>query len=444
MNIKGLVTIIMLLHLRSYAEPNLTQKYFDYRNRLVEDFTLGVGSGFGQSIPASHRYTWARNYQGKNTLKWGDATIELSYYIAVLATEYRLLLQNGKNTDETLRELFYALDAFNRLDYYAEEYFGAKPALNGFYVPNDVGRGLYSDQQRNGNFTDAIHMLNKNSVGDTINNLESEWLNYYLRNDRKRFAMSKDQCFHFFIAAAIIKKCLSENISYSNQKFMDGETLIVREAENISARIIDYLHSPNASNTIGNWRVRLPDGKKVGAGNNAWTFSYGLSMIENKIAGKENPVHKGFSWWWAKTVYNLTWVFFRPVYFFNQGEATKTLSLVLVNNSCNGNANKVYRYAYAFKKYPNIHIPVLYHFLQNKKAEQLNYNDIKKLLDQAPSSGPENTKGMKNRNYNWSSTSLLLHPKRRGSEKPSFPGKYNGLDYMLLYNLYLLNNGKQY
>ncbi len=446
-------TAFILLLSGSISAQSLEQKYSVYRQRLIHEFMLGVGSGFGESLPASSRNTFDRTYNGHHTIKWGDATIDLAYYMAVLATEYKLLQMNGKNTDSTVRELYYALEAFNRLDYYAEEYFGAKPSLNGFFVRDDVGRGLYQGKSFNSAYNDVLKQINSKAQykisgeapfrKDDLNKIESDWIHYFIDGKNKHFAMSKDQTFHLFIAAACIVKCIPETTTYGDKKFLDGETSLHAEAIKITARIIDYMHLPQKSNVFFNWRVRMPDGKKTGSGYNAWTYARGLSLVENKVAQKKNPRQRGISWFLAKLMYNFTWTAFRPIFFFNQSEGSKTLSLVVANNSAAGNADKVYRYSHMYSRYPNIHIPMLFHFLYNKKAKALDYKSIQKLLEQAPLQGPNNYSELpaNQRNYNWSSTSITMHPQRRGSLRPDFPGYYNGLDFMLLYNLWRLGRG---
>ena len=61
------------------------RKYWFCRNRLINDFML-VGDCQGCSIPAKNR-----GDANQITLKWSDATIDLGWYIGVLATEYKLL-----------------------------------------------------------------------------------------------------------------------------------------------------------------------------------------------------------------------------------------------------------------------------------------------------------------------------------------------------------------
>ncbi|MBK9286050.1 MAG: hypothetical protein IPM51_17275 [Sphingobacteriaceae bacterium] len=70
---------------------DLHKKYWYYKSRLNNDF-LKVGLKSGESIPFGERgfnETTFDNYT--NRLKAGDASAQLGCYIAVLATEYRLL-----------------------------------------------------------------------------------------------------------------------------------------------------------------------------------------------------------------------------------------------------------------------------------------------------------------------------------------------------------------
>lgn len=88
---------------------------------------MKIGSGDGESLPMSciipkHGYGPTGDYNNSSVLHWRDATITLGYYYIVLATEYRLLKDSEKNTEPTLNELYYAINALNRLDYNAELY----------------------------------------------------------------------------------------------------------------------------------------------------------------------------------------------------------------------------------------------------------------------------------------------------------------------------------
>jgi hypothetical protein len=143
-------------------ELNL-EKYWKYRECLKTYF-MKIGSEPGESIPMSCRIPdWdaAGGHEdidildsAVTTLEWRDATISLGYYFIVLATEYKLLNDAGENTESTLIELYYAINALNRLDYYAEFYLenidGQLPQssdLNGLFLRDDIPSGFESNWQ---------------------------------------------------------------------------------------------------------------------------------------------------------------------------------------------------------------------------------------------------------------------------------------------------------
>jgi hypothetical protein len=74
--------------------------------------------------------------------------------------------------------------------------------------------------------------------------------------------------------------------------------------------------------------------------------------------------------------------------------------------------------------------------------DTLYYNDPKGyyeyLLNRAPFEGPYNYGDSIWPEWEWSSTSRTIQPGRRGETGNAFPGNYNGLDYMLYYNMYRL------
>lgn len=133
LNVLSIFLLFLNLFNDCHAQTELEnrRKYWDYRDRLKKYF-LTIGSQAGKSLPAenlnykSHYLTSnGGNYQ--SDLRWGDATIHSGYYIAVLATEYKLLTDAGY-LDEALKtknELYYAIEAINRIDLNAEPYFGA-------------------------------------------------------------------------------------------------------------------------------------------------------------------------------------------------------------------------------------------------------------------------------------------------------------------------------
>jgi hypothetical protein len=114
---RNLIFLFFLLLIFSvYGQDAQTDlnKYWHYRYRLVHYFET-VGMKQGQSLPAMDRNGDA-NGADVNNLSWDDGPVTLGYYIGVLATEYYLLKNNGQDLNETTMELYYALHAVYRID----------------------------------------------------------------------------------------------------------------------------------------------------------------------------------------------------------------------------------------------------------------------------------------------------------------------------------------
>lgn len=392
---------------------------------------LCIGNGPGCSLPASIRNIYDENYNGRETIKWGDGTIDLGIYISVLATEFKLLNDENQNTDATLTELYYALEAFNRLDLYGDTCFGMPPALNGFFIRSDAGAGLINNPEKK---EETLNRLN--TFGQVVNNISSEFLNF-LKADTKLFAVSKDQVFILLMGMKLITLYIPEQILSPTGEFMDGETSFSKEAKNISERMMDWIHPSGKSNFFTNWKIRTPSGGKVKAGNNAWTYSPLLSETLKNISGAENPTHKGFSYLLAKGIREFSWLAYKPVFFFNRSESFKTLLLETLAGKKKNKADKFYRRSHVFTPYNWHLVPLLYGCINKVFPGNFNLKFYESLLNAAPPDGPFHfAEG--NENEQWSSTSLIIHPKRTTHDIPHFPGRYNGLDYMLLYNFFLI------
>ncbi|MGV3597284.1 MAG: right-handed parallel beta-helix repeat-containing protein [Bacteroidota bacterium] len=128
----------------AYSEDELHELYWTYRNRFKLYFTH-IGNRPGDCVPMSARIdtstdnTWCNFPNGY--IKYGDGTSQLGFYIALLATEFKLLKDGGKPTQTTLNELYYTLRTIRRLDEAAERYYNpalTTGVLNGFFLRDDV------------------------------------------------------------------------------------------------------------------------------------------------------------------------------------------------------------------------------------------------------------------------------------------------------------------
>jgi len=136
-----LVFFCSMLSLSCQINSNELLKYWYYRDRLK--YFVYPGTEEGASVLMT-----VRNSNGNggfigqyNGAEWGQTRKLNGYYIGLLATEYRLLTNNGQFEDAalTLTELELALDALIRMDkcediepWYRDEFF------DGFFIRSDV------------------------------------------------------------------------------------------------------------------------------------------------------------------------------------------------------------------------------------------------------------------------------------------------------------------
>jgi hypothetical protein len=442
-------------------------KYWYYREKLKTKFILGIGPERGESIPASIREEatnkppLAGSVDSK--VKWGDATIDLAYYILVLGLEYDLLNQNNQNTDPTLTELFYAIDAFNRLDYYAEDYYGKNRTLDGFYTRDDVCYDCFNLSSfylnPNQSYTTNKTKLNAQSQGSNITQIESSYSTGIAEDDFEAKVTSMDHNIHLFMALSIIIQRIDASPP-NGLTFMDGLSNYKDEAKAIMVRIIDYMHKPSNLNGFSKWIIKDPNGKKLKNkwGGHAWFMAPGFSTAAFRLCGHNNPsvLMKSIdaNWHFCVGVYKI--VQSQYWYFLTNPDALKYLNFMamtgphsLGNGTVSSFTAKIMYYSGNYLsslKYPTVHIPMLTKYLYSTvDVHPKSYYEG--LLDDAPCFGPYNYSyksfsQVSFPSHDWSATTLTIHPERRGDNSPDFPGEYNGLDYMMLFNLFYLNENE--
>lgn len=166
---------ILFNTLPSQTELLNHKKYYYYKTRLQNDF-MKIGLLDGESIPFNERgyydaagpnefFNPFTNFpeSGNGTLKAGDASARLGIYLSGLATEYRLLKNNGQDVSKVKHELFCALNAINRIDYNAEYLIGSSnnpgnsmgqtgSNLNGFFVRDDIQADFVKNNYKHFNY----------------------------------------------------------------------------------------------------------------------------------------------------------------------------------------------------------------------------------------------------------------------------------------------------
>ena len=337
---------------KSNDEINL-ERYWYLRSELRNRFVLqGKGTGHGQ--PASHieEWGWPDNSNWKvreHRIHMGDATIELGWYWQLLATEYYLLKTHGESTIDTKEELYYSLQAFNRLDSIAElmweggnsvktkpiwdsqneqwtmggknittisnDYIsnninsttagwmdvknGNVGVLNGFFVRSDIPNEM----------CDQFYNFNKNVRIDKIFSA--------VQNDKtteRATEMSKDQLMHILLGLAVITKFVDNSASYNGHN-------LKQMAIDIGDRLYHMFRKYNGTFINENpWFIRNPcntdrpfhvltlgaDSTKVDA-SRCFEFSTGLAAIFDYII--DGDIYYPVSdWWWNLYSYHQNWI----------------------------------------------------------------------------------------------------------------------------------------
>jgi hypothetical protein len=439
------------------SSPPGEEKYWTYRERLRNEYMTGIGPGMGMSLPAGVRDTVG------GTLQWTDCTMALGEYLGVLATEYRILEGRGADTEATVEELFYALWAFNRLDYNAEPFFGGTPSLNGFFMRDDICMDSLD-------MPAVLQHLNQGLAEPKITTLDSDYMDEIARNNEE----SLDQAITLITGLALVRRCVPEEVVYSSdggvQAFQDFETSLSLEAGHIINRIVNYMKE-------GNFVTVTPDPgdpNLYGIQGEAWDF-----LIKNPVTGQEvlrGPNAFFLSKGYTSAKYHLNGLLSESTDTLAMAQADTVFKafeeLVLPNDQdfkvMNLNAMANYwpqglqpdtaftdhnarvlgprAFDQSYEWIPMLHQMVFggenNYLLSAVPPDTLFYNDpagyYANLLDLAPIEGPYNYGGGNYPEWEWSSTSRTIQPERRGEQNNAFPGNYPGLGYMLYHNLYTL------
>jgi hypothetical protein len=305
--------IILLLSVMDFVGQDYTilhDRYWYYRTRLRNDF-MKVGLSKGCSIPMEERGDGYDPYNGTGAgpfvfttdnssgeaAKWGDAMSELGYYIGILAMEHYLLDLNHQETDSVRYELYCALQALNRMDYYAEPYFthalanSTNPqtfgaSLDGFMLRDDVPIDFVQNNMESFNYFENKGFCSKvkiNRISTTSG--DGAQMQGEDNDGHKNYAgsyISQDNWYPCVVGLALVRKFLQDGSggeTYRNWGFMDGETNISKEALNISKRVLNYFKH-NA-----NWALDYPSGNNIGGNDGGTTalFAFAHAKALNKM-----------------------------------------------------------------------------------------------------------------------------------------------------------------
>lgn len=449
------------------------QKYELYKDRLYSKFILIHDPlqypPYGSWIPAHKRNPYS-GFPTSQEIHWSDAGHTLGYFLATLATEYKTNTLNNNNLgkNECLNDMANVLRNLERLDYVAEyrylhkdiplwklkdttiyPYPYPKGYLNGFFIRDDINHPEFPIKQ----------LIKQPEFHNTPKRFSD-----YGKHDE----MSQDQVWNLLQGLALCAKLVD-----NPQQFIDGEgqwVSISRWAQKIANRTINALQT-NFSFTVFHlkiplrlWAIINPitrnvthrGGKPTDLILNARLFSTAAAQILNQ----EDNSHYGFA---PKIELSL------PLKGYKHFNDHAKLALAVIGKTqyassfdsilywchrCATSYNKDLPPDYQLFAYP--HFPLMFLVLHEPKLDTQNYfyhyylSYIEHRLNQAPMNGPwrglfdENNDGKIDKDDHpepfWSAGKRLVKPTGKDytinpNDPATQPWEYNGLDYMLLYNL---------
>ncbi len=415
-------------------------KYWHYRDRLNYFVLPGIARGESQIAGIRNRFDY-----GADDLNFGQHGIYFGYYISMLATEFKLLKDSkDERANETQHELNLALYQYiNYLDKVESFVFkNLKDSFDGFFVRESVPCDFLENNERKKFFNNN---LQPNDLWDnnkkTFGNLPAGhpgWVNKISECDSIPKAMSQDEAIGLLYGLALVYKCMPEG---SLSKDM---------SKAIAINLIDYIR--NSSRIYGKtlslrWNIFRPNGEKLKAyeGGLAWFYAHGFMKTAQFFKPDYDNLGKKITRYPQELFFQMGQFFPNP----NADNTTMITTMAVIGDSWRatipviGLIFKMNTTYFGIKAktrkqdWDTFYVlswEVLHDKHKNKKDR---INKTIEQLNSAPYEGPFNYYN-KNQNGNGWSSSYKWHHKKatQMGETNGIGGNYNGLDYMLLYNLY--------
>lgn len=483
-------SLIMSSMLELYAQnDSINQLKYGWMRFRLRNYFQHMGTDEGESLPAGliREYKVCKELgRPSRIIDWGDGTIFHGWYLGVLGTEYKLLRQQNQATDSTLKELYLAFEAFDRLDYNAEvvwsnfngetrkgkinevkwdsvnrRWIGSvEGQINGFFLRNDAP----PDFVKHFPFAVGIGSALSGVYDENDTVWYGEWKvcppfiykanTYYPMNEP-----SHDQIFPLLMGLMLVYECADDAMVYNGQNL--GE-----RARLTALRMIDHYDQ--------DWKYRNPVRTEYGFGCNdegclpynggghSFAYSYPLAIMGNYFKNGvklnkrgigqvfkdlNNPYLTGVSFASSALWRNLT-----PLFFNHHVNHHMEVVIGSISNSYAGK-NSTRSARYLWERVHDNKVGWEFYYLLNKYLypNKTNYwpeDQIQYELNICPVNGPHWLfDDKKNAEYTvpWHISNRYVFGFKNGyqwsvsdSLNPWFKGYFSGTDYMLLYNIYRL------
>lgn len=294
----------------------LNSTYWNLRTKFQKRFVV-IGTGSGRSLPVAsldpvdHYGTTCSQNSYTGVARFGDEPQLQGYYLATLATEYALLIQEGRPTNAVLNELYYAIEAINRLDRDAEPYLSqgsSAPSLNGLICRDDAP-GDYMNYFTTTQYPITFDLKDLRYPCVESDGYDIEWECCYQQTGdvpgpfNKGNYMSQDHVFNLIMGMAFVKR-YCDNV-FVKPTAGDQGFYIVDEAKAIVTRLMSQITAEKYfmeeieclvlddadAFHIANWCLVNPvTGRREDPISEIHPFAYALALAANYVNGIDYTV----------------------------------------------------------------------------------------------------------------------------------------------------------
>lgn len=386
-----------------------------YKQRLYNHFVF-VDTSAGGSIPAARVWPllhcddpWLMQHLCKGNgmvagktgiMEWMDGTIHLAYYLAWVCSDYYLESKAGNNVDKQRKELSYIFHALNRLDYAADRKYSRDPQLDGFLLRDDVSITLSLMFQ-------DMNCVKSGPVcrpGIEDGNM-----------------MSQDQVIYLLWAFSM------------GMKLLPDTTTSILQNSTLHHLIKEQAHRMVTSFSKNDWILTDPNGTRVPLGFSAVAYSNAIARVAKRITGKY------YQNWTSITTGKSVWTALMSIDFShrNPTQTEVNMGMQLALSSIIGSPD--YDRFIQWCTGAGMEIYILCDALFRKR-DILKWEPIfRQMLMDAPNHGPCHQTPHCTNAPGWSSENRWFHPDNRNGAWDQKGAMYNGLDYLLLFNLYRIH-----
>lgn len=497
----SIITILSLNNIAQISSGN-HYKYWYYRDRLT--YFVMPGLNRGQSIVSDIRnrdvasnpdgdqnWTSGDEIYYYSSISFGQEWTQMGNYIGMLATEYRLLYNNGQFSDaaNTLVELNFALDALIRMDECEDEVpWNQTEAFDGFFVREDAPPVMNNSMEEYFNeglvppvniadfLTSGYYgkpawidptkveclMQYENPQGyyyshrDPLHpsiteyNLQGDEYMHYFKNQK---FISQDEMLGVLIGLTLVSK-LVDDYSTNYKARLIGSTLIYNFAN--CPNCDDYVFIQWSDLIAGgdpfsgfnavypNWSRCFPDGDWMGNNNGGTgqSFAFPLSKLYTTFFGIPSNIQNisSNSPTYASVYYS--GLMMVKDYGDRSSRSLYSRAVSLSNKGIFGVFNLLSELSeggYDWDEFYSLLWATLYDKDLTKK--EFDFDHLVYLLDVAPCGGPYAYATGQSFSDEWSCGNRWSgdygghHGSATNSGEGWVVGNFNGIDYMLLYNL---------